>query len=293
MGGESGLSKFTSQPDWGTFISPDESLHNQDNLHEKLNIKIFSGFNADYTPHKFKNILFDSVSARIQQQSQGMTFEDQCSPKYYFDIFSHLQAYLKNIRRIAEVGVYMGGSSCIMAGCIEDTDVELDLIDLNKRYLRFTYERIRRLFPKTAARTRLFFGSLPVYVKNVMLKEQTQPYMVHHDGAHEFNTVVKDLAALSFVREKVFALMIQDTHLRGGNIDSSLFVDAAIFAIFGDGLRYGELGAKHPKATEPAFEYSTHGTYFNANQPEGMFIPFANLAFRYPHPSLKFENLFP
>lgn len=281
-----------TQPDWGTFISPDERMQHCANPNDIANVSILTGSKADFKPVKGKNALFDSVVDKIIKQRDSISFEDQCSGQYYYDIFTQIRASLPDFNRIAEVGVYAGGSSCVIAGCIEDADTELDLIDLNKDYLRFSYERIRRLFPKVAARTRLFFGDLPTYVKNVMLDDQQHQYLVHHDAAHMFNIVVRDLASLYYVRNKIYALMIQDTHLRGGNVNSFLFVDAALYAIFGDGLQYAELGVKFGAPTHPAFQYNMDGTYFNSNLPEGMFVPFALTHFRYPHPSIKLESFF-
>jgi len=286
------LPQSISETDWGTFIAPEEKFHSYDNPYEIADIPIFSGYKAEFAPLRFRNALFDSVTEKIISQRNTITFEDQCSAKYYFDIFNVSQEVLPKINRIAEVGVYTGGASCIIAGCIEDTDTELDLIDVNKNFLRYSYERIRRLFPKAAARTRLFFGDLPTYVKKVMLDEQQRRYLIHHDASHTFNVVVRDLAALSFVKDSIYGLMIQDTHLRGGNINSFLFVDAALFAVFGDNMRYIELGVKFPQVTDPAFHYNEEGTYFNSNQAEGMFIPFAQIQFRYPHPSIKMECFF-
>lgn len=288
------LPSSVSHPDWGTFISPDQALQDCADPQPLSKAQVISGIKADFAPWKNKNADFDAVINKIIQQRDSVTFEDQCSGQYYFDIFAVTQHAIKNdnIKRIAEVGVYMGGASCILAGAIQDTDVELDLIDVDKNYLRFSYERIRRLFPQVAARTRLFFGDLPTYVKNVMQTDEQKPYLIHHDASHVFNVVLRDLTALSYVQDKVHGLMIQDTHLRSGNINSCLFVDAALYAIFGSDFRYYELGIKLSETTSPAFQYSDHGTYFNSNQAEGMFIPFSNANFRYPHPSIKFETFF-
>lgn len=281
-----------SSPDWGTFIAPNKSLENCQDPHIVGNVPVISGVQANFTPFTQQNPLFDSVINKISTQRQSMIFEDQCSAKYYFDIFTVLQQSLAQVNRIAEVGVYAGGASCILAGCIENTDKELDLIDVNPDYLRYTFERIRRLYPTVAARTRMFLGDLPTYVKQVMLKESQSGYLVHHDASHLFNVVVRDLAALSYVKNKIYALLIQDTHLRSGDIHSYIFVDAALYAVFGDGLAYAEIGVKHTQDTMPSFQYSDHGLYFHSHQAEGMFIPFANLSFRYPHPSISLESFF-
>ena len=199
---------------------------------------------------------------------------------------------LKKINRILEVGVFMGGSSSIFAGCIENTEVEFDMLDVNSIYLRYAYERIRRLFPEVAKRTRMFLGDLPTYVKSVLSQEKKRQYLIHHDGSHNFNEVISDLASLSFVRDKVRGLMIQDTHLRGGNINSYIFVDAAVYAIFGADVDHSKLGVTlSSKQTVPAFQFDPHGTYLKANLPEGMYIPFANNTFQYPHPQTSLDDI--
>jgi len=180
-----------------------------------------------------------------------------------------------------------------MAGCIEDTNIQLDLVDINKNYLRLSYERIRRLYPEVAKRTRIFFGDLPTYVKNVLMQEKNTSNLVHHDGSHTFNEVIKDLAALYYVKDKVEGLLIQDTNLRAGNIDSFVFVDAALYAIFGSDLQYYETGLKHGNTATPAFQFGPHGTYWLANKPEGMYIPFALQKFQYPHPTVEFDRFLP
>ena len=117
--------------------------------------------------------------------------------------------------------------------------------------------------------------------------------LIHHDASHHFNEVVRDLAALSFVKDKVNGLIIQDTHLRGGNIGTNFFVDAALYAVFGGNMPLYELGIKLPQATEPAFEANNFGVYFMDNQPEGMYIPFELAQFRYPHKSVALSSLLP
>ena len=191
------------------------------------------------------------------------------------------------------MGVFMGGSSSILAGNIENTTIQLDLVDFGSEYLRITYERIRRTFPEVAKRTRLFLGDLPTYTKAVLLNETNTKNLIHHDASHNFNEVIRDLGALSFVQNKVNGLIIQDTHLRGGNPSTAFFVDAALYAVFGGNMPFYELGIKLPLPTEPSFDNSKFGIYFIDNQAEGMYIPFELVKFRYPHNSIPIEALLP
>jgi hypothetical protein len=188
------------------------------------------------------------------------------------------------------VGVYLGGASCVLAGSLVPLNKTLDLIDVNKHYLRFTYERIRRIFPEAASRVRMFFGDLPTYVKNVMTQTGNTRHLIQHDGSHCFNEVIKDLCSLYFVKDKINGVMIQDTHLRSANINLYTFVDAAVYTVFGFAMKFHEIGAKYKDQTTPAYQFVT---YFMSNYPEGMYIPFTLNTFRYPHPIMKLEDFLP
>ncbi|MFC2049308.1 hypothetical protein ACFLR2_01380 [Chlamydiota bacterium] len=279
-------------PNWGTFISPDRDLENLPNPNEKYQITVLSGHKANFSALQSQNPFFDSITTKITEQRATIHFEDQCSGAYYFDIFNITEANKQKINKIVEVGVFMGGASCILAGQIEDSAIELDLVDANPVFLRFTYERIRRAFPKAALRVRLFFGDLPTYVKNVLSHAHKSKHLIHHDASHNFNEVVRDLASLSFVQDKIVGLMIQDTHLRSSNIHYYVFVDAALYAVFGSNMQYLEIGSKYSDNTNPAFEEEGYGTYFLGGHPEGIYIPFFPGLFRYPHARVKLEHLF-
>jgi len=276
--------------DWGTFIEPDRDLENYADINEKYKINIPSGRKANFEPFVGKNYLFDSIIQRVIPQREQIKFEDQCSSKYYYDMFNALRSNLGEVNRVAEVGVYLGGASVIFAGCLIPMNLTLDLIDPNKVFLQFTYERIRRAFPEAASRVRMFLGDLPTYVKKVMLIEQNVTSFIQHDGSHNFNEVVKDLASLSFVKDRVKGLAIQDTHLRSADIDFYTFVDAAVYTVFGYNMKFGELGVKFPTPSEPGYQYST---YFLDNHPEGMYIPFNQNHFRYPHASSPLDKFLP
>lgn len=172
-------------------------------------------------------------------------------------------------------------------------DVELDLVDINQTYLQFAYERLRRIFPHAASKVRMFYGDLPTYVQNVLLAEEGVRTLVHHDGAHDFCQVVKDLSALYFVRDRVHGLAIQDTHLRCSNVEFFNFVDAAVYAVFGVDVRYDPLGTVYEPDSPLLNPNQYFGNYFMAGQPEGMYISFAQNEFRYPHPTMALESFLP
>lgn len=283
------LKDFPADAEWGKFINPDKNLESYQDPKEGSNATIFSGIKADLSPWLGLNPGFDHVANKILSHIDVVSYEEQCSGKYYYDIFTSIQASLPRVQRIVEVGVYLGGASCFIAGCIENTDTDLHLIDLNKDFLQYSYERIRRLFPKVAKRTKLFYGDLATYVYHVMMQENKM-HIIQHDGSHFFNAVVRDMASLYYVKDKLDTLMIQDTNLRTGNVNSHVFVDIALQAVFGNHFEYAPLGLTHKTTFDPCYKYNPHGTYCIPDIPEGMAIPFPKTQFKYPHPSTKIET---
>jgi hypothetical protein len=274
---------------FGAFIEPDAELADLADPNEKLGIPIYSGHKAIRHSGNLagRSRIFDALAAQLKQFR--VSYEDQCSAQYYFDLVTTLRDFNGEFDRLVEVGVYMGGSSAIFGGCLERFDYDLDLVDIDARFLRFAHERIRRLFPEAIGRVRLFHGDLPSYVRNVLMHEEAR-CVVHHDGAHDFNQVVKDFASLSYVKEKLHAVIAQDTHLRG-TLDNMNFVDMALYAVFGLDLNYAPIGAVYEEwdgRTEPN-QYQ--GNYFVPGQHEGFVLPMAMNEFRYPHPSIKLEAL--
>lgn len=287
------LNQILGDPEFGTFIAPDVDVQQYADPNEKYKIKFPTGCKARFDELMPLNPNFQAVAQKIIDQRSQMSFEDQCTAKYYFDVFTIAESLKTKINKIVEIGVYTGGMSTILAGAIHNTHIHLDLVDLNKVFLRLTYERIRRLYPDVAARTRLFFGDMATYVKNVALNEPYSKNLIHHDGSHTFNEVVKDVASLYYVRDRVQGLIIQDTNLRAGNIESYVFVDAALYAVFNSDLHYYSIGSMYPITTNPAFQISDHGVYWVAEKPEGMYIPFEMQKFHYPHPMMELDRFLP
>jgi hypothetical protein len=272
----------------GCFIEPDSELEALADPNEKLRIPIFSGYRAiDHAAHlKGKNPIYDELYVKLSALS--IPYEDQCSAQYYFDLVKALHGMNGQYNRVVEVGVFMGGASAIFAGLIGRFDFDLDLVDLSAVYLQFTYSRIRRLYPEAASRVRLFHGNLPSYVKHVLTEESPTGYIVHHDGAHDFTQVTKDLASLSFVREKLVAVIAQDTHLRGTKHMN--FVDMALFAVFGTDLKYAPIGACYQVGDGVTHPNKFQGNYFRPGAPEGMVVPLSANRFQYPHPEMDLEQ---
>lgn len=278
------------QPSWGTFLTPDASLAGAEKPNELLNIPIQSGFHADLAVFAGQNAVFDRIAERVA--AVKLDYEDQCSPKHYFDVFSRIERDHAHVTRIVDVGTFMGGSAAVFAGCVEPMGLELDIVDANDAYLQFAYERVRRAFPGAAPRVRMFHGDLPTYVRTVLLAEPDTRAFVHHDAAHDFGQVVKDLSSLYFARDRVHSLAVQDTHLRG-SIGYLNFVDAAVHAMFGKNVEFEPLGAVHPAGSPVCEPNQWDGNYFMAGEPEGMYVRFEGLPWKYPHPSMKLDEFMP
>jgi hypothetical protein len=276
---------------FGRFIDPDRTLEVVDDPAAALGIQIYSGFRAVSGAGLLagQNRIFDRIMTK--QRQLKLTYEDQCTSKYYFDLVRTLRDFNGGFDRVAEVGVFMGGSSTFLAGCMAPFEFNLDMIDIHAPFLQFAYERVRRLYPEQADRVRLFHGDLPSYVRHVMMKQDGR-YIVHHDGAHDFNQVVKDMASLSYAREKLVAIIAQDTHLRG-TIHHMNFVDLALFAVFGADLNYAPIGTAFPAQSPLTAPNQYQGNYFMPDAPEGLVLPMSANEFRYPHPDLSIDDFLP
>jgi cephalosporin hydroxylase len=271
------------------FIEPDLSLAELQDPNDKMKIPVLSGSKATLkTDLSLKNHsrIFDDLAAKLYDFEGN--YEDQCSGQYYFDLVKTLRDLNGEYDRVVEVGVYMGGSSSVFGGLIDKFDYDLDMVDIDERCLRYSYERIRRVFPDAAKRVRLFHGDLPHYVATVLSNEDAK-CLVHHDGAHDFNQVVKDLSSLYFVREKVHAIVAQDTHLRG-TAEHMNFVDLALYAVFGTDLKYAPIGRSYGEWDTRTSPNEYQGNYFVPDAPEGIVVPLALNPFLYPHPSMELKS---
>jgi hypothetical protein len=274
------------------FIDPDPTLRDRPfgELHRLFDIPILSGHRADLAQFTFSDAAFRDLVSSITVRDG---FEDQCTAKYYYDMFSIAQDTMDHVDRIVEVGVYMGGATVILAGVIAQTRQELVLVDINERCLLFSYERMVRSFPSVADRVRLFHGDLPTYVRDVLLPEQVAKRMlVQLDGAHIFQEVIRDLGTLSFVKDRLHGIMAQDTHLRGMP-KGARFIDAALFGVFGGEFEYVAIGSVYDQCQEELLTPNHYGgNYFLAGKPEGMYLPMSHNRFEYPHPAISIDDFF-
>ncbi len=272
------------------FIEPDRSLETLEDPAAKLGVPTFSEYRAAMSSVPFvgRDPTFDDFLRR--SLAVNLRCEDQCSAQYYFDLWSALRVYRGGLRHIVEVGVYMGGCSVLLAEYIAQNDCTLDLVDIQSSNLQFTYEHIRRQRPDAIHKVRLFRGDFPSYVCHVLQHEDAGKTFVHHDGSHDFNQVIKDLSALYYVRDKVTAIAIQDTHLRGLPPTMN-FVDAALYAVFGLQPTYVAIGAVYKETAQEMVNPNRYnGNYFMPGVAEGWILPLALNNFQYPHPRLKLED---
>jgi hypothetical protein len=230
-----------------------------------------------------ENKIWNDIARRIN--SYPFPSSDQCSAKHYRDVFEFMRLNAGAVDRVVECGIFHGGMSVVLAGCAVAFDFTIDLVDVVPETLAAAYHRIRLIFPEALDRVRLFWGELPNYVKAVIPDAGFKNAVLHHDGSHIFNVVVRDLASLYYVRTRLHAILVQDTHLRHTNPDHYYFVDAAIAAVFGIDPRYQPIGTTFAETTAPD-QYQRgkrDNVYFVGGQPEGMMLPLAENRFRYPH----------
>lgn len=275
---------------FGTFIAPYERAEDIEALRQRLSSHIRSGYRSVSDSGRLmgQNRIYDRIVTSLRALELG--YEDQCSAQYYFDLVRTLRDFNGQFDRVVEVGVFMGGSTSYLTGCIAPFDYDLDLVDVCAAYLRFAYERVRRMYPESAGRIRLFHGDLPSYVREVMVHEPERRSIVHHDGSHEFNQVVKDIGALSYVQQSVLAIIAQDTHLRG-SAKFMNFVDMALYAVFGTDLKYAPIGAVYEEHSPMTSPDGFYGNYFMPNVAEGVVLPMAVNRFQFPHPAHKLDDL--
>lgn len=273
------------------FIEQRRDLESELRPCEILEIPIYGGSKAMRSRRLATrlNRTFREIVKRVELVE--LEYDDQCSVWYYLDLVRTIQRFRRQFDRVVEVGVFMGGASTVLAGLQEKQGFQLDLVDVNEAYLQFTAERIRRTFP--SAKFRLWLGDLPSYTKHILMQEDCR-IVLQHDGAHDFNTVVADLTALSFVSEKVHAIIAQDTNLRG-TLEHMNFVDMALLAVFGKKMKSRSIGLRPPLrfSSELTRPNQWQGNYALADEAEGRVVKISSNRFRYPHPSMDFDAMFP
>lgn len=203
----------------------------------------------------------------------------QCTYQYYADLIRYLAKQRGEIKHLCEVGVFLGGASVLLAQAAVDFDLTLDLIDLNPNYLGYTYELILRYIPEAADRVRAFHGDFPTYVESGHLPRQEKGVFIQFDASHEFRFVLKDMVALRSAKEFIKSFAIQDTNLRSKDPENEIFVDLAVYAMFGFDVRYRPIGYTWSRDIWIGSDWQL---YLAKDRPEGFLIELAENRFGYP-----------
>lgn len=281
---------YRDDPEWGTMICcPTGHLHYPPKA-KTFHYPYHNALNTDDL-----NALQD-IHTDIMKEIQAHNPDKQYyrnSAKYYAESFTVLidellNEQLKHKVRIVEIGPQFGDFSCQIAGLLRNIDATLDLIDIDKDNLTYAYRNIEKVFPEVLPRVKLFYGDLPLYVKNI-IEPSSDMNILHYQGSYNFNDVVRDLSSTYFAKEKIAGTFLPNLYLRNTNMNYYSFVDAAIYALFGMNIKYIKLGEN--ATTESGLQSNDLVTTFlGKNQIEGMYIPYIHNQFRYPHPQSTLDD---
>lgn len=269
-------------PTFGSFIAVEDipQKEGETNLCKRFGIDqetiFFNDLAEDYKREdagKFKEYL-----SRLS--SSGVSYSRQCSIDYYRDLVRYLTDNGNGITRLVEVGTFLGGATAFLALCAKDQDFQLDLVDLNSAYLGYTHQLICRMVPEAEHRLRIFHGDFPAYVKATGITGNNNTF-VQFDASHRFGDVVRDLVAIGQIADAVHGFAIQDTHLRSGNINGEVFVDLAVYAVFGMNAKFREIGLRVPAQPikVPSGDWEL---YMQPNASEGFLLELKDNIFEYP-----------
>lgn len=268
---------------WGEFVT--------DFAFENEAIAIVDGLLQSRHRHDFSSVMghndvFDEYVA-VMNACQ-MPTEDQCTEQWYYDVFTHFLRTNGQTRHVVEVGCLTGGSSRWLYVASRLCNFTLDIVDANINYLAYARARMIDTFGEIADNVRFFHGDVPIYIKQVAIAEQRSRVTFHHDGAHTFNECVQDFASMSFIRQNLKHVIIQDTNLRSARMDLYSFVDMAAYAVFGLNCPYDSIGKKLSLETPMWGDR----IYFEVSEPEGKIIDVSQVTFKFPHPSISASEFF-
>ncbi len=272
---------IVKDPAWGEFISPNSS-------YEERQTKNQTRIKPDLSKLATMHPVLDNVISVIRTKGErGLEKESYISEKFLLDCFNTVSQYANNLQTLIGVELDASYLACIYAGLLNPLNVKLDLVDSDKNRLLNVYATILQYFPEATNKIRLFFGDLPTYAKKLMTTSMDK-CLVHYNGCYGFNDVIRNLGSLYYVKEKVHAIMAQNTHLRSMNLQDFAFVDIALYALFGHQLQFSILGNILQEDENP----ESHGmeTFCLKQHAEGLHVPFAHNQFRYPHPIESQDN---
>lgn len=270
-------------PTWGKFI--DDFAFAEESL-ARVAAKLQSAHMHRYESVLGQDQFFDEFALAMNQST--MRAEDQCTEQWYFDIFQHFSRQFARTRHVVELGCFTGGSTRWLYVASRIFDFTLDIVDANLDLLAAARARVIDACGEIGPGVRFFHGDLCTYVRDVALQERRPATTIHHDGPHSFHECLQDFGALSFIRDTLTHLIVQDTNLRSAEINHYSFVDLAAYAVFGLDHPAQPIG-RRLKVDAPVWNARI---YFEDREPEGKVIPIQEVTFRYPHPSVTAEDYF-
>ncbi len=270
-------------PTWGTFI---EDFSFAPSAMEAVGKALISAHTHRYNSVMGQNDVFDEYANLMNQST--MRAEDQCTEKWYYDIFQHFLLHFGMTRHVVELGCFVGGSTRWLYVASRLFNFTLDVVDANLHYLAVARERLIDVFGEVGSNVRFFHGDMCTYVDKVARHEQRSAVTVHHDGPHSFQECLQDFASLYYIRENMDYLIVQDTNLRSTKMELYSFVDLAACAVFGKDHPFKPIGSSLT-VDAPVFDQKL---FFDPTEPEGKIIPLRDLEFRYPHPSTSAQEYF-
>lgn len=280
--------KALDDSSWGSFIQYQESPLSYPPQKKPFHIPYKEKIdfaNANGSP------IFQDILNKINSANPDKQFF-RSSSKFYIESFdllvNNILMHKNHQQRIVEIGPQFGDLSCQLAGLLNHCNVTLDLVDIDKENLYYAYKNISAVFPEVLPRVRLFYGDLPIYIKNV-INQTNDLNNLFYQGSYNFNDVIRDLGSTYFAKDKIAGIFISNTHLRNTNMNYYPFIDAAIYALFGMDVKFFKLGEE--KYEETALQQDVmHATYLSRNRVDGMYIPLSHNQFRYPHPNNKLDD---
>ena len=174
---------------------------------------------------------FDDIMRRIAQSEAN--YEEEGSIFYYRDNYNYLKAHSQRLDTLIEVGCYLGGLSAIFALAAKRFGFVYYIVEYNLEYLLFTYERMARFAPDCLGNIRFYHGTLAEFVRQWRNPLSKRCIYLEIDAAHWYDGVVADLRASHAIRRGIHSIACHDFHLRSADWRRDLFVDRAIFSVFG------------------------------------------------------------
>ncbi|MBF0344137.1 MAG: hypothetical protein HQL06_07890 [Nitrospirae bacterium] len=223
-----------------------------------------------------KDSFFDTIMARVG--SACTRHDEEASIKYYFDNYNHIKNNLSSIDTIVEVGCYLGGATVIFAQIAHAFGLQLYVVELNLHYMLFTYERLYRIAPETLSSVRFYHGTLEDFAKEYKVPLTKRSIYLVQDASHSYEGVVADLVATYDIKQGIHSMAFHDLHLRSTDWKMDVYVDRAIYAVFGLNARLHRIGIYTGEFfgtpdKQLANDKSGYGLFFMPNSFEGVIIP--------------------